>query len=60
MREYEKRGLSEKYFALKYSFDQQMESEVAKYTNKIIDDVKNGNRNCTYKVPRLYETDFKI
>lgn len=52
IREYEKRGLSEKYFQLKYSFDQKMESEVAKYTNKILDDVKNGNRNCTYKALR--------
>ena len=44
MREYEKRGKSAKYKELKNSFDKNMENEVIKYKNKIIDDMKNGNQ----------------
>ena len=52
MREYEKKGKSIKYFELKCSFDQKMKSEVAKYIEKITEDVKNGNRSCTYSALR--------
>ena len=52
MREYEKRGKSKRYFELKCSFDQKKKNEIKKYIDKIFDDVKNGNRNCTYSALR--------
>ena len=52
MREYEKRGKSKKYLELKCSFEQKKKNEVKKYIDKIFDDVKNGNRNCTYSALR--------
>ena len=48
MREYEKRGKSAKYSELKVNFKQKKEKEALKYKEKIIDDVRNGNMNCTY------------
>ena len=48
LREYEKRGKSEKYWKLKSTFKQNYENEVRKYKEKIIDDVRNGSRNCSY------------
>ena len=48
LREYEKRGKSEKYWELKSTFKQNYENEVRKYKEKIIDDVRNGSRNCSY------------
>ena len=52
MREYEKRGKSKKYCELKDVFQQKMDKEILKYTEKVIDDVKNGNKNCTYSALR--------
>ena len=52
MREYEKRGKSVKYCNLKESFDRKFETEVAKYTEKILEDVRTGNRNCAYSALR--------
>ena len=52
MREYEKRGKSKRYFELKCTFDQKKKNEIKKYIDKIFDDVKNGNRNCTYSALR--------
>ena len=52
MRQYEKRGKSKKYLELKCSFEQKKKNEVKKYIDKIFDDVKNGNRNCTYSALR--------
>ena len=52
MREYEKRGKSPKYCNLKDSFQQKKEKEIVKYTEKVLDDVKNGNRQSTYSALR--------
>ena len=52
MREYEKRGKSAKYLELKVNFKQKKEKEALKYKEKIIDDVRNGNMNCTYSALR--------
>ena len=52
MREYEKNGKSLKYLNLKKSIDEDMERAVAKYKEKIIDDVKNGTKTSTYKALR--------
>ena len=51
-REYEKRGKSPKYLELKCSFDQKMKKEVLKYKDKILEDVRSGNRNSSYSALR--------
>ena len=52
MREYEKHGKSQKYFNLKQSFENKMQSEAGKYKNKVIEEVVNGNRGSTYAALR--------
>ena len=52
LREYEKRGKSLKYYDLKNSFEEKFELETSKYTEKIFEDVRNGNRSCTYSALR--------
>ena len=52
MREYEKRHKSAKYYELKELFQQKYETEIIKYKEKIIDDVRNGDRFSTYSALR--------
>ena len=52
LREYEKRGKSQKYNELKLCMKNKKEKEVLKYKEKILDDVRNGNRNSTYSALR--------
>ena len=52
MREYEKRGKSLKYLDLKKCFTGKFENEISKYTEKVLDDVRNGNRNSAYSALR--------
>ena len=52
MREYEKRGKSQKYRKLKASFQEKYEKEALKYKDKIIDDVRIGDLTCTYSALR--------
>ena len=52
MRQYEKHGKSQKYFELKTIFKQKVENEAQKYKERIIDDVKNGDRSSTYSALR--------
>ena len=52
MREYEKRNISSKYKEMKARFKHKMEIQVLKYKEKVLDDVKNGNRSCTYSALR--------
>ena len=41
-----------KYCNLKECFDRKLETEVFKYTEKILEDVRTGNRNCAYSALR--------
>ena len=52
MREYEKRGKSVKYYELRAIFMKSMEKEVSRYKNKIIEDVKTGNKKSVYSALR--------
>ena len=52
MREYEWHGKSRIYFDLKGSFERKYQSQISKYNDKIIEDVKSGNRSCTYSALR--------
>ena len=52
MREYEKKYKSVKYHELKQLFQQKYETEISKYKEKIIDDVRNGDRSSTYSALR--------
>ena len=52
MREYERHGKSRIYFDLKGSFERKYQSQISKYKDKIIEDVKSGNRSCTYSALR--------
>ena len=51
-REYEKRGKSEKYKNMKRCFKTKFEAEASKYKERIIEDVKTGNRNSAYSALR--------
>ena len=52
MREYEKRHKSVQYYQLKKLFQQKYDAEIQKYKEKIINDVRNGDRFCTYSALR--------
>ena len=51
-REYEKRGKSQKYTDLKFTFQLKLENEAAKYKEKICEEVRSGNRNSAYSALR--------
>ena len=48
MREYERKGRSQKYFELKSSYDDKLENEAKKYKDKLQNEVRNGNRSSCY------------
>ena len=52
MREYERKGKSEKYFQLKLTFDEKMSREREKYKEKVMKSVADGNLSSTYKALR--------
>jgi hypothetical protein len=51
-RQYERKGQSPKYLELKCSYDAKMKAEAQKYTEKIQEDVRNGDRNSSYAALR--------
>ena len=52
MREYEKRGKSEKYKDLKDKFNQKMKKQASLYKEKVLNDVLTGDRACAYSALR--------
>ena len=56
MREYEKRGKSAKYEQLKAKFEKKMRNQALKYKQKVLEDVKNGDRACAYSALRKLGT----
>ena len=52
LREYEKRGKSSRYFELKKSFNDKYKNEASKYKNKILEEMKTGNRTSVYSALR--------
>ena len=51
-REYEKRGKSIKYYEMQSSYDGKLTSEMQKYKDKILEDVRNGDRSSSYAALR--------
>ena len=47
-REYERKGKSIKYFELKNLYDEKLKKEAQKYKNKLLDELRNGDRNSCY------------
>ena len=52
MREYEKRGKSQKYLELKELFSQKLNDQKVKYKDKILQSVIDGDRSSSYKALR--------
>ena len=52
MREYSRKGKSEKFIELQQKYLLLLRAEVDKYKNKIISQISNGNRGCVYKLLR--------
>ena len=52
MREYEKKGKTQKYFTLKSQFSQKLQNERIKYRQKLEDEVISGDRTSVYAALR--------
>ena len=52
MREYDRKGKSDRYFQLKSIFKGELDKQVSKYKEKIMEDVRNGDRSSSYAALR--------
>ena len=58
-RVYQKQGKSEKYSRLKKEFEEEKRKAVELYKEKVIDQLKEGKRNSSYKALRRLDPEFE-